>query len=130
MNPPVKHARGFNSVLGVVDIKKGSYDDAVKALSNVEETPTNLFNRGLAYLLKEEYDAASNNFEDAVDKESDFAMAYYGNAIAAARKGDASAMASNLKSAVNADPSLKEKALNDLEFVQYEDTDTFRNALQ
>jgi tetratricopeptide (TPR) repeat protein len=130
MNPPVKHAQGFNSVKGVIDIKKGMYDDAIRSLSGVEETPVNLFNRGLAYLLKQEYDAASNNFEDATDKESDFAIAYYGNAIAAARKGDASNMATSLKQAVSADPALKAKAMKDLEFVKYVDTDSFRNALQ
>ncbi len=130
MNPPVKHAQGFSGVKGVVEIKKGMYDDAVRTLSNVEESPNNLFNRGLAYLLKQEYDAASNNFDEAVDKDSDFALGYYGNAIAAARKSDAANLATNLKKAVNADPNLKEKAMSDLEFVKFVDTDGFRSALQ
>jgi tetratricopeptide (TPR) repeat protein len=130
MNPPVKHAQGFNSVKGVIEVKQGKYDDAVRTLSNVDESPVNLFNRGLAYLLKEEYDAASNNFEEAVEKESNYAIAYYANAIAAARKGEANDLASNLKMAVNADPDLKAKAVDDLEFVQYADTESFRGALQ
>ena len=130
MNPPVKHAQGFSGVKGVVEIRKGMYDDAVRTLSNVEESPDNLFNRGLAYLLKQEYDAATNNFDEVIDKESDYALAHYGNAIAAARKNDAGDLATNLKKAVDADPTLKEKAMGDLEFVKYVDTDGFRSALQ
>ncbi len=130
MNPPLKHGQGFNSVKGVVEVKKGMYDDAVQSLSNVDENPDNLFNRGLAYLLKKEYDAASNNFDEATEKDSDYALAYYGNAVAAARKGNASDVASNLKSAVDADPTLKEKAMKDLEFVTFVDSEAFRNALQ
>ncbi|MBR9999451.1 MAG: hypothetical protein KFF73_10790 [Cyclobacteriaceae bacterium] len=130
MNPPAQHAQGFNSTKGVIEIKKGMYDEAISSLSSVEESPTNLFNRGLGYLLKQEYDAATNNFEEAIDKDNDFAMAYYGNAIAAAKRGNADQMASSLKSAVNADPDLKEKAMKDIVFVQFVDTESFRNALQ
>lgn len=130
MTPPVKHAQGFNSVKGAIEIKQGNYDDAVKSLSNVQETPDNLFNRGLAYLLKDEYDAANNNFDEVIDKDSEYALAYYGKAIVAANQSNASALATNLKSAVDANPSLKQKALDDLVFVKYADTESFRNALQ
>jgi tetratricopeptide (TPR) repeat protein len=130
MNPPSNHAQGFNSVKGVIEVKKGMYSEAVSSLSSVEESPTNLFNRGLAYLLNNEYDAATNNFEDAIDKDSDFAMAYYGNAIAAAKRNNVNDMTSSLKNAVNADPDLKQKAMDDLAFIQYVDTDSFRSALQ
>jgi hypothetical protein len=37
---------------------------------------------------------------------------------------------SNLTSAVKLDPSLKEKALTDLEFTKFNTTDAFRNALK
>ena len=113
-----------------MEIGAGDYDDAVQTLSNVEETCVNLFNRGLAYLLKKEYDAATNNFDEAIDVKADFPMPYYGKAIVAARTGNANEVASNLKSAVQKDPDLKEKALNDLEFIKFADTDTFRSALQ
>ena len=130
MNPPVKHAKGFNSAKGVLEIGAGDYDAAVQSLSNVEETCVNLFNRGLAYLLKKEYDAADNNFDESIGVKADFAMPYYGKAIVAARSGEAIDVAANLKKAVQIDADLKEKALNDLEFVKLADTDTFRNALQ
>jgi len=130
MNPPVKHAKGFNSVKGALEIGAGKYDAAVQTLSNVEEICPNLFNRGLAYLLKKEYDAANNNFDEAIEKNADYAIAYYGKAIVAARTGSGDDVAANLKSAVQKDPDLKEKALNDLEFVKLVDTDSFRSALQ
>jgi tetratricopeptide (TPR) repeat protein len=130
MNPPVKHAKGFNSVKGVLEVGAGKYDAAVQSLSNVEETCTNLFNRGLAYLLKKEYDAANNNFDEAINVHGECPWPYYGKAIVAARSGEADDVAANLKKAVEKDADLKEKALNDLEFVKLADTDTFRNALQ
>jgi tetratricopeptide (TPR) repeat protein len=130
MNPPVKHAKGFNSVKGVMEIGTGDYDAAVQSLSNVEETCVNLFNRGLAYLLKKEYDAAGNNFDEAIEVHGECPWPYYGKAIVAARSGEATDVAENLKKAVEKDADMKEKALNDLEFVKLADTDTFRNALQ
>jgi tetratricopeptide (TPR) repeat protein len=130
MNPPVKHAKGFNSVKGVIEIGTGDYDAAVQTLSNVEETCVNLFNRGLAYLLKKEYDAANNNFDEAIDVHGECPWPYYGKAIVAARSGEAIDVAANLEKAVQKDADIKEKALNDLEFVKLADTDTFRNALQ
>jgi tetratricopeptide (TPR) repeat protein len=130
MNPPVKHAKGFNSVKGVLEIGTGDYDAAAQSLSNVEESSANLFNRGLAYLLKKEYGAASNNFDESIEANDDFAMAYYGKAIVAARTDNASDLATNLKSAVQKDPDLKEQAIDDLEFIRFADTDGFRNALQ
>jgi len=130
MNPPVKHAKGFNSVKGVIEIELGRYDDAVQSLSSVEESSSNLFNRGLAYLLKKEYDAATNNFDEALEANSDNAKAFYGKAIVAARTGNAADIATNLAAAVAEDADLKETALGDLEFVKFADTDGFRNALQ
>ena len=130
MNPPVKHAKGFNSVKGVLEIGAGNYDAATQSLSNVEETSVNLFNRGLAYLLKKEYDAATNNFDESIDANADYALAHYGKAIVAARTDNASAVAQNIGSAVQLDPDLKEAALKDLEFIRFADTDSFRSALQ
>ncbi len=130
MNPPVKHAKGFSSVKGVIEIELGRYDDAVQSLSSVEESSINLFNRGLAYLLKKEYDAATNNFDEALEANSDNAIAYYGKAIIAARTGNAADIATNLSAAVAEDADLKEAALEDLEFIKFADTDAFRSALQ
>ena len=130
MNPPVKHAQGFNGVKGVIEVKKAEYDDAVKSLSMAKENSDNLFNKGLAHLLKKDYEIAKNTFTEVTEKESDYAIAYYTSAVTAARMGDAAELATNLKKAVDADPSLKQKALEDLEFVKFVDSEGFRNAIQ
>jgi len=130
MNPPVKHAQGFNGVKGVIEVKKAEYDDAVKTLSIAKENCDNLFNKGLAHLLKKDYDIAKNTFTEVTEMKSDYALAYYTSAITAARMGDAAELVTSLKKAIDADPSLKQKALGDLEFVKYVDSEGFRNAIR
>lgn len=130
LNPPVKHMQGFAGVKGVIEVKKGNYDDAVKSLSMATENCNNLFNKGLAHLLKKDYEIAKNTFVEVTEKNSEYALAYYTSAITAARMGDASELVTNLKKAVDADPALKEKALEDLEFVKFLDSEGFRNALR
>ena len=51
-------------------------------------------------------------------------------AVAAARSGNADKVVSSLSSAVKADPTLKDKALTDLEFSKFNTSEAFRNALK
>ncbi|MDA0196056.1 MAG: hypothetical protein O2951_13595 [Bacteroidetes bacterium] len=101
---------------GGLEILQGEYDTALATMSGANESADLLFNRGLAMVLKKEYDNAKSAFNDALVKDSSYALAHYGNAIANARQRNQDQMISNLKNAVNADPSLKEKAIVDLEF--------------
>ena len=130
MSPPTKHAQGFNGVQGAVQIKAGKYEEAIASLEHADQSTDAMFDLGLAHLLPKEYDPAKNSFNDVTRKDSDYALAYYGEAIAAARTGNASDLATNLKKAVNADPSLKQKALSDLEFAKFVDSQGFKDALQ
>ena len=130
MSPPTKHAQGFNSVKGVVEIKNGKYESAIASLEKAQDNTDAAFDLGLAHLLQKEYDPAKNSFNDVIKKDADYALAYYGNAIAAARTGNAADLATNLKKAVDADPSLKQKALSDLEFAKFVDSQGFKDALQ
>jgi tetratricopeptide (TPR) repeat protein len=106
------------------------YPDAVRSESAAATTAVNSFNKGLAQLLNKDYTNASTAFNDAIKANSNYAIAYYGAAVAAARAGNADGVVSNLTSAVKADPSLKEKALTDLEFTKFQTTDAFKNALK
>jgi len=122
--------RGVSGVKGACEIYKAKYSDAVSSTSSAVDTDVNLFNKGLAQLLSKDNSNAGSSFAEASRKNPNFALAYYGAAIAAARNGSGDAVVSNLTSAVKIDPSLKEKALTDLEFTKFNTTDAFRNALK
>ncbi len=123
-------ARGVNGVKGASEIYMAKYADAIRSESAASTSPVNSFNKGLAQLLNKDYTNASTSFNDAVKANANYAIAYYGAAVAAARASNADGVVSNLTSAVKADPSLKDKALTDLEFTKYQTTDAFKNALK
>ena len=123
-------ARGVNGVKGSSEIYMAKYDDAVRSESSASTTDVNLFNKGLAQLLSKDYSNAANSFSEASGKNSNLAIAYYGAAVAAARAGNADKVVSSLSSAVKIDPTLKDKALTDLEFSKWATTEAFRNALK
>ncbi len=123
-------ARGVNGVKGASEIYTGKYDAAVRSESSALTTDINLFNKGLAQLLSKDYANAANSFNEATTKNGNLAIAYYGAAVAAARSGNADKVVSSLTSAVKADPTLKDKALTDLEFSKFNTSEAFRNALK
>lgn len=123
-------ARGVNGVKGASEIYMAKYDAAVRSVSSASATDVNLFNKGLAQLLSKDYANAASTFNEATSKNANLAVAYYGAAIAAARQGNAEKVVSSLVSAVKIDPSLKEKALTDIEFTKFNTTEAFRGALK
>lgn len=122
--------RGVNGVKGACEIYMAKYDDAVRSESSAVTTDVNLFNKGLAQLLSKDYANAASSFNEATSKNANFAIGYYGAAVAAARQGNADLVMSNLANAVRIDPSLKEKAITDLEFSKWATSDAFRNMLK
>jgi len=123
-------ARGVNGVKGSSEIYMAKYDAAIRSESSALTTDVNLFNKGLAQLLSKDYSNAASSFSEATSKNSNLAVAYYGAAIAAARSGNGDLVASHLTNAVKSDPTLKDKALTDLEFSKFAATESFRNALK
>jgi hypothetical protein len=123
-------ARGVNGVKGASEIYMANYDAAVRSESSASDTDVNLFNKGLAQVLTKDYANATTSFADASRKNSNYALAFYGAAVAAARSGSGDAVVSSLTSAVKIDPNLKAKALTDLEFTKFATTESFRNALK
>ncbi len=117
--PSKDHAAGMNSVRGALEIKRGEYDAALSSLGSSTSEADVIFNRGLALLLNKDFQNAITAFGDVTEKDSDYALAYYCSAIASARLRNDADMISSLKKAVDKDPKLKEKALNDLEFNKY-----------
>jgi len=110
-----------NSMKGAIEIMNGEYDAAKSSLgAGNDEAKTNL-NKGLAHLLTDEYSQAKSALEQATDDEEVGGKAYYLLAVAEARHGNSSGVASNLKEAVSANPDLKDAALSDLEFRDFKD---------
>jgi tetratricopeptide (TPR) repeat protein len=130
MNPPSKIIYGFNGTKGSIEIMMANYTDAVKSLSNAVDNADNLFNKGLAQVLAKDYQNAIITFDELSDKDSDYALAYYGTAIAASRLGKADDVVENVKQAVSSDPELKSKAALDLEFAKYATDSNFINAVK
>ncbi|UII23823.1 tetratricopeptide repeat protein [Fulvivirga ligni] len=130
MSPSSEMAPGFNGVKGSVEIMLAKYPDAVKSTANAEDNAVNSFNRGLAQVLNKDYQSALTSFKEATEKDSEMGIAYYGAAIANAHLGNEDAIYENLQNAVAADPDLKGKALEDLEFATYVSNEQFRNILK
>ena len=130
MNPPSKIVYGFNGTKGSIEIMTANYSDAVKTLSNAADNADNLFNKGLAQVLAKDYQNAVITFDELSDKDSDYAMSYYGAAIASSRLGKASDVVSNVKKAVDSDPELKSKAAGDLEFAKFASDSNFIDAVK
>ncbi|WP_246539166.1 TPR end-of-group domain-containing protein [Litoribacter ruber] len=115
---------------GAVDIINGDYKLATIRLNNVPENETNLFNKGLAYLLAEDYRNATNAFEESVMVNRDFGYGFYGLAIVAARSGNQDVMYENLKKAAERSSELKRRAATDPEFRAYKEESAFRDAIR
>ncbi len=121
---------GLNGVKGAAEIMRAKYSAAVSSESAAADNADNLFNKGLAQVLNKDFQNGLTSFGEATAKNSNLAIAYYGAAIASARLGKAEDVVSNLANAVKIDPSLKEGALADLEFVKWTTTEAFKNALK
>lgn len=130
LSPSEDIVSGTSGVSGSLQLQSGLYTEAITSLSNADETVENTFNRGLAQLLNNDYQNALTSFEEAIEMENDFALAHYAAAVASARLQQADGVTEHLSEAVAIDPSLKEKAMNDLEFRDYADTQEFKDALK
>lgn len=125
-----ENEKGVNGVKGALEIRSGKYDDAVASLSNAVQSADNSFNKGLAYLLKKDYTNAESAFNEAIELNSNEALAYYGKALVAARTDNKDQLVANLSKATNIDSSLKERAVTDLVFKKFIDDQAVRDAIK
>ncbi|MCH6233253.1 TPR end-of-group domain-containing protein [Cognataquiflexum rubidum] len=112
---------------GALDILNGDYKLATIRFNRTMENESNFFNKGLAYFLSEDYLAASENFEAAVQADRETGYGFYGIALVAAANGDKEALMENLGKAVERSEFLKEKALKDINFKNYRNEQEFIN---
>ena len=104
----------FKEVMGNLNIAKGNY---TQAASDLAGATTN--SAALAQILAKDYTNAKNTLANV--KNADATTSYL-QAILAARTGDANGVATNLKNAIQKDPTLASRAAKDLEFSKFEST--------
>ena len=104
-------AEGLNEAMGNLYIEQGKYDQAVSSFGNLKTNSA-----ALAQILAKDYNKARTTLDGV---QAPDAYTSYLKAVLGARTNNPSAVTSNLKSAVAADPSLAKKAATDLEFAKY-----------
>jgi tetratricopeptide (TPR) repeat protein len=109
--------------LGLIAVQDGAYAEAVTDFGSNQT-----FNVALAKVLSGDLDGALTTLDKSPEK--DDALTYYLKAVIGARKGNKDMMINNLKSAIGKDPSFKEHAASDVEFLKYRDDADFKAAIQ
>ena len=97
--------------LGLVYIEEGKYEEAITSMMDNKS-----FNLALANLLAEHNDVAEDVLDDV---NNDAANSSYLKAIIGSRTGNIEMVTENLKLAFDKDPSLKDKAKKDREFIKF-----------
>ncbi len=130
MNPGNDVRQGVNGAKGAIEIKMASYDAALSSLGNATNRSVDQYNKGMAQFLKGDFRSAQSTFETVISNDRAFVWAHYLAAVAAARQGNENKVIENLRNAVNADASLKAKALSDLEFREFSGNQAFIDILK
>ncbi len=104
-------AQEYGEAMATVNTLKGNYDEAISQFGNV-----NTNNKAVAQICAGKLMDATNTLNAVANPDG---MTSYLKAIIAARQSNGDAVVSNLKQAVQLDPSLAQKAENDIEFAKY-----------
>lgn len=112
-----------SAMKGGLEVRMSKYQDAIATFASAKMSDNAIVDKGLAYLLSGDYAMADGEF-----KQVDRADAYYLLAVSSARQGNSANVESNMKKAVDAEPSYKDVALNDLEFTNF--ADAINNAVK
>jgi len=122
--------KGANGILGTVDIKDGKYELALQDLSKSNDSLEIKYNTALASLLKKDFNTAKAGFENYKKAAPSDAFGYYLAAVTAARLKDEASLTSNLQKAKALNPRAAERAVVDMEFYDYWNSESFKNALK
>jgi tetratricopeptide (TPR) repeat protein len=96
-----------NQKSGRIDASIEDYTRAIELLPRQKKIQFVYHNRGWSWISKERYDAAIDDFSQALGRDPEFAPAYYVRATAWHRKGDNQRAAIDAKDAVKRDPGNK-----------------------
>ena len=119
-NPHPSSAQRIYAVRGAIELHRGEYDKALRSLGLADRShPSVVYNHGLVLLLQGDLSGAQQLFEEAIRLHATHARAHYALAIVHARLGNEQEVLEGLRNASAQDPSLKERAISDLEFRDY-----------
>ncbi|MBD2768018.1 tetratricopeptide repeat protein [Hymenobacter sp. BT664] len=113
-----------------LEIELGQPDQALRSLQYAGPSYQNALNRGLVLLGREGYDLALQQYLLAHHLRPQAAAPLYGMAVVAARRKNEPAMGKLLKQAVALDRSYAQRAVEDLEFLDYSQSKVFQEALR
>jgi Flp pilus assembly protein TadD len=111
-----------NYNLGIIQIIKGQYADAINSFGNASEA-----NAALARILAKENNEALNTLNSI---QSEDAIVYYLRAIVGARTQNTDMIFNNLRSACGKSAELKANAAKDLEFAKYFADENFKSIVK
>lgn len=117
-------------VRGALDILNGDYKLATIRFTRAPETSANLFNKGLAYYLAQDYRLALESFEESVQVDRENGYGFYGLALVAAQSADRQALFENLQKAVQRSEYLRERAISDIVFYPFRQEKEFIKCLR
>lgn len=127
-NPDFIHS---NEMLrGALDVQRGDYKLATLRFDFPTKDPKDLFNKGLAYYMLNDYIKATQFFEESVIQGREFGFGYYGLAMIAVQSGQAEIAVIQLKKAISYNSSLLEKLVNDPIFDELMKDPSFFNELK
>lgn len=129
-SPKSSTLEGINNLKGSIEIRNAKYATAATTLAAADKNAIAVYNRGLALLLSKDLKGAKEAFDEATTLDPKNAAAYYCGAIVAAKMKDETMMASRLKMAASLDKKFVERAIDDLEFRDYNTSEAFKNALK
>lgn len=112
-----------NVNLGNLKVRQGDYSAASKYYGAANSCS---YNAALAATLAGSYDAAKKNADCATQN----AATFYLKAIIGARTNNIDMLTTNLTRAIREDASYRAKAVKDLEFKKYMETDAFKVAVR
>jgi len=107
---------------GLLSAMNGNYSQAVSSFGNTVNN-----NAALSQIMTKDYSKAQTTLNAVPNPD---ATTSYLKAIVAARTNNVNDVVSNLSKAIKQDPSLAEKAANDLEFVKYIKNPSFMNLVR
>jgi len=117
-----KQGVDVNYNMGIVKIADGNYNGAINSFGSTKCD----YNLALAHTLSGNYNAATSTLNCA-EKTADV---YYLQAIIGARTSNENMIFENLAKAISEDPSYKETAIEDKEFLKYATNPGFQNAIK
>lgn len=106
-------------IIGLLYLMEGQYSNAQKAYGNTKSN-----NAAIAQIMNMDYSAAIKTLNAIAQPNAD---TYYLLAVVSARTNDPRDLFVNLEKAIKEKPSLKYRALTDLEFRNYSNDPTFKS---